>query len=137
MNENINNQLDNLAKKVIQKSKIKSPSYDFTSNIMSQITALQEQKISVYQPLISKKYWIAISTGFLALLAFLIFGTETESLNWFSSLDFSILTENKLTETLSDFTVSKTLMYAIVFFGLAWFVQIGLLKNYFNKRLEY
>lgn len=137
MNENVNNQFDSLVKKVIKEIEVKSPSYDFTSNVMSQINALQEQKASAYQPLISKKSWIAIFAGFLALLAYLIFGTETESLGWFNSIDFSVLSNNKITTILSDFAISKTLMYAIVFFGLAWFVQIGLLKNHFNKRLQY
>ena len=60
MNENVKNQLDSLVKKVIKKIEVKSPSFDFTPNVMSQITALQEQKASAYQPLISKKYWFVV-----------------------------------------------------------------------------
>jgi hypothetical protein len=137
MNEQVNSKLDNLTKKIINEVEIKNPSFDFTSKVMSQVTALQESKITTYEPLISKKSWFVISTGFLALIVYLVFSTETTSLGWFNSIDFSVLTNNKITEAMFSFAVSKTLMYAIVFFGLAWFVQIGLIKNHFNKRLQY
>jgi len=137
MNEQVENKLDSLVKKVIKETTTKNPSLDFTSNVMSQIVVLQESKLTAYQPLISKNVWIVISVSFLALILFIIFGAETNSLGWFSTIDFSIVADNKITEALSGYTVSKTLMYAVVFFGLAWFVQIGLIKNYFNKRLEF
>jgi len=136
MKENDNKHLDNFTKKIIKKTTLESPSIHFTSNIMSQVTALNKNTITIYKPLISKKSWILIALGFISLCAYLIFNTETEQSSWLSTLNFNALTNNKLTNVLSGFTVSKTLTYAVALFGLMLCIQIPFLKNYFDKRFE-
>jgi len=136
MKENADKYLDHLAKKVFDKDSIESPSFDFTNTVMSQVNALKESKLTAYTPLISKTSWIFISIGFIALITYLYFGIETESSSWFSAIDFSVLTNNKVTNAISGFAISKTFMYAIVFFGLMLFVQIPLLKHNYNKQFE-
>ena len=44
---------------------------------------------------------------------------------------------NKVTEAISGITFSKTLMYAVGLSGLLFFVQIPMMKHFFDKRLEY
>jgi len=136
MKENADKYLDHLAKKVFDKATIESPSFDFTNTVMSQVNALSERKLTAYTPLISKTSWFLISIGFLALIGYLFFGIETESTGWFSTLDFSVLSNNKMTNVLSGLAISKTFMYAIVFLGLMLCVQIPLLKHNFDKQFE-
>ncbi|AUP78240.1 hypothetical protein [Flavivirga eckloniae] len=136
MNENADKYLDDLTKKVIKEEPLERPSFNFTASVMSQVTALSRDDVTVYKPLISKTGWLAISTVFLALIGYLLFGIEQESSSWLSSLDFSALFNNKVTDLLSAVSIPKTLVYAIVLFGLMFGIQIPLLKNYFNRRLQ-
>lgn len=137
MKENDNKYLDDFAKKVIKKTSLESPSIHFTSEIMSQVTAFSNSKVTVYKPLISKKVWVLIAISFIALSIYLVLGAETQESSWFSTLDLSFLQNNKVSNTLSGFTMSKTLMYAVTFFGIMLCIQIPFLKNYFDKRLDF
>ena len=136
MNENADKYLDNLAKKVIKEAPLEHPSFNFTTSVMSQVAELSNNSITVYKPLISKTGWIVISIVFLTLITYLLFSIQEEPSNWFNSLDLSVLFNNKITNSLSGFSMSKTLIYAVVFFGLMFSIQIPLLKNHFNQRLQ-
>ncbi|PIA82246.1 hypothetical protein BFR04_10790 [Gaetbulibacter sp. 4G1] len=131
MKENEDKYLDDFTKKIIKKASLESPSIHFTSEIMSQVKALNKSKVIAYKPLISKQTWVLIALSFIGLCIYLIFGTETHQSSWLGSLDFS-----KFTNVLSGFTISKTLMYAIAFFGLMLCIQIPVLKNHFDKQYE-
>ncbi|MCH7525660.1 MAG: hypothetical protein IIC74_11880 [Bacteroidetes bacterium] len=137
MKEHTEQHLDKLAKKVIQLSSLESPSLDFTAKIMDKIEVSTASSITVYKPLISKRMWLLISILVIASLSYGIFSSGLENLGWFDKVDFSIISNNKVTEAISGITFSKTLIYAIVSFGLMMCVQIPYLKNYFDKRLEY
>lgn len=136
MKENDDKHLDDFAKKLIKKTALQSPSIHFTSKIMSQVSALHENRVTAYKPLISKKAGVLMALGFISLCAYLILNTKTQQSSWFSALDFNALLNNKLTNALSGFTMSKTVMYAVVFFGFMFCIQIPVLKHYFDKRLE-
>jgi len=131
--------LDKLAKKVMQSVSLERPSLDFTANIMAKVeTASISSNITAYQPLISRRTWIIVSLLVIGLLVYSVFGnTTTEGLGWFDKFDFSIISNNKITETISGITFSKTLMYAVVLCGLVFFIQIPMMKYYLNKRLDY
>lgn len=136
MNENADKYLDNLTKKVIKETPLESPSFNFTASVMSQVTELSQDSVTMYKPLISKTGWIVISIVFLALIAYLLFGIQEESSSWFNTLDFSVWSNNKVTNLLSGLSIPKTLTYAVVLFGFMFSIQIPLLKNYFNQRLQ-
>ncbi len=136
MNENADKYLDELTKKVIKETPLEQPSFNFTASVMSQVAELSSNTVTTYKPLISKKGWIIISIVFLSLILFMLFGIQKESTSWFDSLDFSVLSHNKVTNLLSGFSMPKTLTYAIAFFGLMLCVQIPILKNHFNQRLQ-
>ena len=137
MKEHTEQHLDKLAKKVMQSSLLESPSLDFTANIMAKVEASATSHVTVYKPLISKKAWLLISILVIGSLSYGIFGNGLESLGWFDSIDYSIISNNKVTEAISGITFSKTLMYAVGLCGLLFFVQIPMMKYYFDKRLEY
>ncbi len=136
MQENVDKKIDHLVKKMMNNVSVETPSFNFTDSVMSQVNAIESSDVTVYKPLISKNIWVFILIGFCVLLGYLIFGAETEGLSWFSAIDFNVLSSNRLFEALSGFAVSKTLLYAISFFGLMMCIQIPLLKSYFDKRFE-
>ncbi len=137
MVEDINKKLDDFVEKVVKDSSLESPSLDFTNKIMSKIETISQSEITVYRPLISKKAWFIIATLIIGGLTYLMLGDNMQTTGWFDSLDYSLITNNKITEKIGSVTFSKTLMYAITFFAVVFFIQIPLLKNYFDKRLEY
>lgn len=130
--KNIEKFIDNIMKDVI----VDKPTTDFTDQIMSQISVLEQKKVISYKPLISKKAWIFISIGLCVLFGYLFFGNYTSS-GWFSTVDLSTISDFKMPKLLSGITMSKTLLYSVVFFALMLCIQIPLLKNYFDKRLGY
>ena len=134
MNENENKRIDNLSRKVIVKASVESPSFDFTAQIMTQLTALGQSQATVYKPLISKKAWFVIFGTFAALLAYAFFGTQQQASEPF--LDFSILDKTKVLYTLPRFTFSKTLSYALLFLSLMVLIQVSFLKDYFDRKFE-
>lgn len=62
------------------------PSSDFTDKVMSEIEVLLETK-SVYEPLISKKWWLIISSISMAIILFsFIFESQYTLTNWFKDI---------------------------------------------------
>ena len=124
---------DDLAKKVYKSTQIETPSFDFTSKVMAK---LESETVITYKPLISKIGWlviVAIITG----ISIYIFNTSTGESSFLNEVDYSVLTNNKVTSLLSSVTFSKTLMYAVLFLGLAWFVQVKMINQFVEKRLEF
>jgi hypothetical protein len=135
MKNNTDNHLDKLSKKVMQESLLEAPSLDFTANVMSQINALKVSEITVYKPLISKMGWFVIATVVVSISGYFVFNNTLEGINWFNTIDFSIITNNKITEALSGFTLSNKTVYAVVLFGIMLFIQIPILKKRFDEEL--
>ena len=136
MKEHTEQHLDKLAKKVMQSSLLESPSLDFTANIMAKVENSAISNVTVYKPLISKRAWLLISILVIGSLSYVIFG-NVEGVSWVDKVDFSIITNNKIAETISGITFSKTLLYAIGLCGVLFFVQIPMMKHYLDKRFEY
>ncbi|HEX9601326.1 MAG TPA: hypothetical protein VF985_07550 [Mariniflexile sp.] len=141
MNEQTDKYLDQLAKKVMKDAPLETPSFNFTDTVMSQVSALSYKKVTEYKPLISKTGWVFILVGILILVFFVLFGNQTSSSGWSNTIDFSMLSNNTMTQALSNFkipsfTISKTSTYAIVLFGVMLCIQISFLKHHFNQRFE-
>ena len=132
MKENANNHLDDLTKKIIKDTAIERPSFNFTNIVMAKVNVLADNKAIVYRPLISKVGWFFVIGLFVAVLIYtLFFGNQTEGLDLFDKVDFSLLSNY-----LPDFKFSKTVTYSIVLFGLMLSIQIPILKHHFDKRFE-
>ena len=135
MKKNIDKQLENIAHKMVKEMSLESPSSNFTAHVMKQIDLLSSKKAIVYKPLISKPVWIFIVLGFIVTIGYLIFGTSLQESDPLFTINFEAVFNNRFTEALSAIKFSNTLTYAIVFFAMMVFIQIPLLKNYFEKRL--
>nr|WP_321233618.1 hypothetical protein [uncultured Psychroserpens sp.] len=131
MKENADKHLDNLSRKVVGKSSIESPSFDFTNVVMSQIKALNSS-VTTYQPLISKRMWSFIMIGVITVFGYVIFGNMTIKNEWLRDLSLETVSFNPFPE----FNPSQTMIYAVLLFAIMFCIQIPLLKRYFDKRLE-
>lgn len=136
MQEHTKQHLDKLSKKVMRSSVLETPSVDFTATIMSQIENISIEKVTVHKPLISKLGWFSIVVIVAGIVGYTMYG-NVESISWLNTIDYSVISNNKISNAISGITISRVMMYAIVFFGLAWFIQIPMMSHYFNKRLEY
>lgn len=137
MKDNTDKHLDKLVGKMLNEVPMKSPSMDFTANILSKIEILPPNNAIVYKPLISRNAWFTMGVLVLGSLTYMIFGISLEESSWFKYLDFDKIPNIEFPNVFSKITISKTFMYSIVIFAVMLFVQIPLLKNYIDKRLEY
>ncbi|MGZ0014842.1 hypothetical protein [Yeosuana sp. AK3] len=141
MNDNSEKHIEKLVDKLMKENTLQTPSFDFTAKVMTQVNTLSFSKVFIYKPLISKIGWFFIGFALLALTIFIAFGMKTESTGLLSTIDFSVLTNNKITKLLSGFKisgfeVSKTLSYSLLLLGIMVCVQIPFLKHHFNQRFE-
>lgn len=128
-------ELEKLVDKMMQYEMLKTPSQDFTANIMKQIETLQEKKTTVYKPLISKPVWAVLAVCFTGLFLFLVFGNTSQESTWMPVVNTDVLYNNQLTKALSGIKFSSITMYACLFFALMLGVQIPLLKRYHERHL--
>ena len=134
-------EMEQLVEKMMKKTSLDTPSLDFTSNIMSKVLDIKTSETTVYNPLISKKVWMMIGFGVLTLLIYIVFGATTENSGFISKIDFSMLTNNKIGNMVSNmewsnFHVSKAFGYAFMSLGIMICIQILFLKRHFNQRFE-
>ncbi len=135
MKDHTEQHLDNLAKKAMKSSMLESPSSNFTANIMKQIEPIKIGSATVYKPLISKYSWFGIIAVLIGVSVYMMF-FNVESSPLLETIDYSVISNNKVTDVLSGIKFSKTVMYAIGLFGLVFFIQIPLMKHLMNKRFD-
>ncbi len=139
MKEQENKKIEALVDKMMNGVDLETPSLDFTATIMSQVEALAVSKVTPQQPLISKLGWSIIAITIIAIIVYAFIGgfaNETTHSLFNNTYDYSVLHNNVISQFLSGIVISKTVLYSIVLFGAMLFIQIPLLKYYFNKRLE-
>lgn len=120
--------IEKLANKVMSNATLDSPSFDFTSKVMSQVLAVKTTNATVYKPLISKPTFIVVFGCIFTLFIYIFMNSESQTKSWFNYVDFSPM-------YFSSFNFSKITTFAIVVSTLMFFVQIPLLKNHFEKQL--
>ena len=103
---------------------------------MSRVTAIAQNSVTVYKPLISKKVWILISIALIAVILFIVLKGDGTSSGWLQAIDYSIVLNNKLTNSLLNFAIPKTVLYGILLFGVMFCIQIPFLSHHFNQRLK-
>ncbi len=135
MSDNKDKNIERLVDKAMKHSELESPSLDFTNVVMSQVGALKQSAVTTYKPLISKPMWFAIFAIGLSIALYIMLGTSTTETGWLNYIDLSVLTNIKFSFALPEFAVSKTVIYAVVLFGLMLFIQVPILKHYFDERI--
>ncbi|GGG53926.1 hypothetical protein [Bizionia arctica] len=134
MKENVDKYIEKLVDKAMKDSVLESPSFDFTSLVMQQVTA--KSKVTVYEPLISKKVWFAVFASVIALILFVLLSADTQQNSWFITKDFNLISKLKFSNPFSGFKLGTTTMYGIMLLSMMVCIQIPMLKSYFDKRLN-
>ena len=136
MKENEEKQLDQVVSKAIKKVAVTSPSVDFTQTLMHKIQATHNTSTTiVYQPLISKRIWIAISALVIALIVYVLF----------QNIEFTTITNlvDKTTSTLPSYDLpswelpsftysieaTNPFVYGAIIVAGFLFVEIAILKQ--------
>lgn len=122
--------IENLIEKMMNESSLESPSFDFTSKIMSQVLVAEKSTIKAYKPLISKQTWIFITGVLIALIVYVIMTGN--------NYEFKInkIYATKISDLFSGIHISKITLYTILIVPLMILIQIPLLKNYYNKKYQ-
>ncbi|MBL0736115.1 hypothetical protein JI750_04415 [Flavobacterium sp. GN10] len=126
--------IEQLIEKIMAENNLQSPSIDFTSKIMANVQILEEKKLITYKPLISKPIWILIGLAVAALVIYVSFFSVSET-------DFKIdevgkLYSDRMSTAFTGIHFSKNILYAILIVPIMILVQIGILKNYFDKKYQ-
>jgi len=130
MKEN-DKEIENLIEKMMAETTLESPSIDFTSKIMSQVLVAEKNKIKTYKPLISKTTWVFIGISLIALTAYAIYYN-----NDISNSETAQVYLDKASVLFSGIHFSKNVLYALLVVPFMVLIQIGILKNYFDKKYE-
>jgi len=126
--------IEQLIGKMMAEEKLQSPSIDFTSKIMAEVLALEEKKQKTYKPLISKSVWVSIGIALALLVAYTSLFSVSESTLKIDEI--GKLYSEKITSAFTGVHFSKNIQYAILIVPFMVLVQVGVLKNYFDKKYE-
>ncbi|CAI2766154.1 hypothetical protein [Flavobacterium collinsii] len=123
--------LENLIDKMMSEIPLDAPSIDFTSKVMAQVLVAEQSKVKIYKPLISKFTWFVIGFGLAALAVYASFfnGSNTTVETGSSYAD-------KISTLFSGIHFSENVLYAILVVPFMMLIQLGVLKNYFDKKYQ-
>jgi uncharacterized membrane protein len=126
--------IEKLIEKMMAEEKLQSPSIDFTSKIMANVQILDEKKLKVYKPLISKPIWISIGLAVAALVIYVSLFSVSET--DFKFDEVGKLYSDRMSTAFSGIHFSKNILYAILIVPIMILIQVGILKNYFDKKYQ-
>ena len=121
--------IEHLIDKMMAENTLDSPSFDFTSKIMSEVLILEQKKLKTYKPLISQSVWIFIGLVLTGLIIYASLFSETSQ-----NLEIAKIYTDKISNLFSGIHLSKNIIYAILIVPFMVLLQIGVLKNYFDKK---
>ena len=129
-------ELDAFAKKYVKEIPQEKISIDFTANLMKKI-AVENVNSEVFKAktLITKKGWLIISLLIIAVIAIPFKSSEKSFIN-LPKFNFSFFDKIQIPNLFESITVSNTVLYAVLFFGLMIIVQVLFLKNHFEKKFH-
>ncbi|TVZ59061.1 hypothetical protein NA63_1586 [Flavobacteriaceae bacterium MAR_2010_105] len=129
MKKNTNKDIEHVMDKLMKDASLESPSVDFTSKVMHQVSVTSKSNVTVYKPLIPKNILIALFALTLGWIGYSMFIGETIEINWLEKLNF-----NKVSSFFSGFKISQTTMYSLLMFAVMLGIQTPILKRYLDKR---
>ncbi len=136
MEKHLDKKIEHVTDKLMKESSIEKPSFNFTDSVMQSVHNIKASHITEYKPLISKQGWIGIGLAFILIMYVIFTNSSSQESGWLQTINFDRLFDFKFMDSLFSMSVSKTVMYTILLFGVMLLVQIPLLKNHFDKRFE-
>ena len=113
---------------------LETPSFDFTSKVMSDVFSIEKKKSFSYKPAISKRGWLIIFAAIGSLITWIIFNVSENETS--SNFDFSFINADKIFKIFSGFQFSSITTNIILLAMVMMFIQILFLKSYLNKRFH-
>ena len=126
--------LENLVEKMMKDTSLETPSFNFTSKVMSDVFSIEKKKSFSYKPVISKRTWLIIFAAIGSLITWMIFNVSENKTS--SNFDFRFVNVDKIFTIFSGFQFSSITTNIILLAMLMIFIQILFLKNYLNKRFH-
>jgi len=133
MDEQQKKELETFVDKVMGETSLESPSPDFTEKLMAKIEAQSQQQVFVAQPLLPRKLLTVLFLGFVAGFVYLLmtYGLDP-SQGWFKNIEWNLDFSNTW-RWMEGYSASKVTLYAVLLFGVLFFVQIPWLKRYLDQ----
>ncbi|KAB7529569.1 hypothetical protein F8C76_17315 [Flagellimonas olearia] len=133
MDEQQKKELETFVDKVMGETSLESPSPDFTEKLMAKIEAQSQQQVFVAQPLLPRKLLTVLFLGFVAGFVYLLmtYGLDPNQ-GWFKNIHWNLDFSNTW-RWMEGYTASKVTLYAVLLFGVLFFVQIPWLKRYLDQ----
>lgn len=135
MDKHEEKELEAFVDKMMADAPLESPSADFTKNLVQRIDAQQHKEVYQYKPIVPKQVLVLLFIGMVTLTFYFIaqYGLDSDG-GWFENLSVEPLFDN-VWGWLENYTSSKILMYAVLLFGLLFFVQVLLMKKQLDRNV--
>ena len=125
--------LEALVDKIMEDATLESPSNDFTNTVMQKIEAEASNTVFQYKPIVSGKVLSFIFIAFTALLIYIGSQVGLDSgQGWFKNLHVQNWFQANWS-WIEGYSSSKVTIYAFLFLGLMFFVQVPWLKKQLNR----
>lgn len=125
--------IEKLIDHLMKDAALEAPSFDFTAKVMSQVTVAKTSNVTTYQPLISKKVFIAIFGSLTILIAYVLLNSDPATNSRLINLNYNLLANYNPVKTLG---FSNITTYTVVLTAIMLCIQIPLLKNYYDSKFE-
>jgi ribosome-binding factor A len=122
--------IEEFTKYIMKEANVEKPSADFVNKVMNSVKMESDLSVSkVYQPLISKSAWAAITVAFVALYIFILTGTSQDSL-LIPNIHFTLLDKISSINLFERIHLSETFTFSFVLFSILVILQLIVIKNY-------
>lgn len=125
--------IEKLIDYLMKETTLESPSFDFTAKVMTQVTLAKTSNATTYQPLISKKVFIAIFGSLTVLIAYVLLNSDPSTNSRLINLNYNLLANYTPVKTLG---FSNITTYTVVLTAIMLCIQIPLLKNYYDSKFD-
>ncbi len=126
-------ELEKLIDKLMVSDTLETPSLNFTKKVLEKTISVKSERL-VYKPLLPK--WLLL-LAVAVVVGFLVYGINLYITSGISNPYFKDLNKVGIWSSnfFSQFSLSKTMTYAIVISGLMVCLHTLVLKKYFENRL--
>lgn len=128
-------ELEDFVDGVMAEAPMDTPSLEFTQNVLKKLEA-ETPKVYQYKPMLPKTAMVALCASFVALLVFVWsrFGLDSGQ-GWFKKLHLETWFQANW-DWIGAYHASKVMVYAFLFLGLMFFVQVPWLKKQLNRTVS-
>ncbi|NDV45143.1 hypothetical protein [Flagellimonas sediminis] len=133
MDKHEEKKLEEFVDRLMADAPLESPSVDFTKNLMLRIEAQSQKEAFQYKPIMSRSVLVGLFVAFSVLMVYVISQYDLgDGTGWFDKITWEP-NFKPFWGWLENYTSSKVLVYAVLLFGLLFFVQVPWLKKHMDR----